>query len=42
MTFFAKLGSLYGRLYLITKPMQVYNETGITVVHKPGKVDGQL
>ena len=38
--FFAKLGSLYGRLNLITKPMQVYNidETGITVVHKPGKV----
>lgn len=38
--FFAKLGSLYGRLNLITKPMQVYNidETGITIVHKPGKV----
>ena len=38
--FFAKLGSLYGRLNLISKPMQVYNidETGITVVHKPGKV----
>ena len=38
--FFAKLGSLYGRLNLLTKPMQVYNidETGITIVHKPGKV----
>ena len=38
--FFAKLGALYGRLNLIAKPMQVYNidETGITVVHKPGKV----
>ena len=38
--FFAKLGSLYGRLNLISKPMQVYNvdETGISVVHKPGKV----
>ena len=38
--FFAKLGALYGRLNLITKPMQVYNvdKTGITVVHKPGKV----
>ena len=38
--FFAKLGALYGRLNLISKPMQVYNidETGITVVHKPGKV----
>ena len=34
--FFAKLGSLYGRLNLLTKPMQVYNidETGITIVHK--------
>ena len=38
--FFAKLGGLYGRLNLINKPMQVYNvdETGISVVHKPGKV----
>ena len=38
--FFAKLGALYGRLNLISKPMQVYNvdETCITVVHKPGKV----
>ena len=38
--FFAKLGALYGRLNLINKPMQVYNidETGISVVHKPGKV----
>ena len=38
--FFAKLGSIYGRLNLITKPMQVYNadETGVSVVHKMGKV----
>ena len=38
--FVAKLGALYGRLNLITKAMQIYNidETGITVVHKPGKV----
>ena len=38
--FFAKLGALYGRFNLINKPMQVYNidETGISVVHKPGKV----
>ena len=38
--FFAKLGALYGRLNLISKPIQVYNvdEIGITVVHKPGKV----
>ena len=42
--FFAKLGSLYGRLNLIAKPMQIYNidETGITVVHKPGKVFSEL
>ena len=38
--FFAKLGSVYGRLNLLTKPMQVYNadETGINVVYNPGKV----
>ena len=42
--FFAKLGSLYGRLNLIAKPMQIYNidETGIMVVHKPGKVFSEL
>ena len=34
--FFAK----WGAFNLINKPMQVYNidETGISVVHKPGKV----
>ena len=38
--FSAKLGALYGRLNLIAKPMQVFNidETGISIVHKPGKV----
>jgi len=43
--FFGKLGSIqcvYGRLNLISKPMQVpvYNldETGVTIVHRPGKV----
>ena len=38
--FFAKLGALYGCLSLIAKPMQVFNidETGISIVHKPGKV----
>ena len=38
--FFAKLGALYGRLNLMSKPRQVYNvdETGVTIVHKPGKV----
>ena len=38
--FFGELGALYGRLNLISKPMQIFNvdETGISVVHKPGKV----
>jgi hypothetical protein len=38
--FFGKLGALYGRLNLLLKPTQVYNadETGISIVHKPGKV----
>ncbi len=42
--FFGKLGSLYGRLNLISKPMNVYNvdESGVTVVHKPGKVVVEL
>ena len=35
--FFGKLGAIYGRLNLISKPMYIYNvdETGISVVHKP-------
>ena len=43
-TFFSKLGAIYGRLNLITKPMQIYNcdESGITIVHKPGKVVAEL
>ena len=42
--FFFKLGPLYGRLNLICKLMQVYNayETGVTVVHTPGKVITEL
>ena len=42
--FFAKLGALYGRTHLISKPMQIYNsdETGVTVVHKPSKVIAEL
>ena len=42
--FFAKLGALYGRLNLVSKPMQVYNidETGISIVHKHGKVVSEL
>ena len=33
-----------GRLNLITKPMQVYNadETGVSIVHKMGKVLAHL
>ncbi len=42
--FFGKVGSLYGRLNLLSKPMQIFcaDETGISVVHKPGKVVAQL
>ena len=42
--FFGKLGSMYGRLNLISKPMQIFNadEAGITIVHKPGKVVAEL
>ena len=42
--FFGKLGAMYGRLNLISKPMQIYNadETGISIVHKPGKVVAEL
>ena len=34
--FFGKLGAIYGRLNLISKPMQLFNcdEMGISVVHK--------
>ena len=42
--FFGKLGGLYGRLNMISKPMRIYHagETGIFVVHKPGKVISEL
>ena len=42
--FFAKLGAIYARLNLLTKPMQIFNvdETGISVVHKTGKVISQV
>ena len=38
--FFSKLGAIYGKLDLFTKPKQVFNvdETGVSIVHKPGKV----
>ena len=42
--FFGKLGSLYGKLNLVLKPMQIFNcdETGITIVFKPGKVIAEV
>ena len=42
--FFAKLGAIFARLNLLSKPMQIFNidETGISVVHRPGKVITQL
>ena len=42
--FFGKLGAICARLNLLSKPMQIYNvdETGISIVHKPGKVVTQL
>ena len=42
--FFAKMEAIYARLNLLSKPMQIYNvdETGISVVHKAGKVITQV
>ena len=42
--FFAKLGAIYARLNLLTKPMQIFNvdKTGISVIHKTGKVISQV
>ena len=42
--FFGKLGSIYGKLNLVSKPMQIYNsdETGVTIVFKPGKVVAEM
>ena len=42
--YFAKIGALYARLNLLSKPMQIYNmdECGISVVHTPSKVITQL
>ena len=38
--FFGKLGAVYVRLNILAKPLQIFNvdETGVSVVHKPGKV----
>ena len=37
--FFGKLGGLYGRLNLFSKPIQIFNldESGISTVYRPGK-----
>ena len=42
--FFEKLGGIYARLNLLSRPMQVYNadESGVDIVHKPGEVFAQL
>ena len=42
--FFGKLGAIYGKLNVISKPMQIFNadETGVTIVHRPGKVIAEL
>ena len=41
---FGKLGALYGRLNLMSKPLQIFNadESGVSIVHKPGKVVAEL
>ena len=42
--FFGKLGAVYGKLNVIFKPMPIFNadETGVTIVHRPGKVIAEL
>ena len=42
--FFAKLGAICARLNILSKPMLIYNvdETGVSVVHKPGKVIAEM
>lgn len=42
--FFSKLGAIYGKLDLFTKPKQVFNvdEKGVSIAHKPGKVLAEL
>ncbi len=42
--FFAKLGAVCARLNLLAKPMQIFNvdQSGVSVVHKPGKVVTEL
>lgn len=42
--YFAKLGAICARLNILVKPMQIFNmdETGLSIVHKPGRVVAQL
>ena len=42
--FFAKLGTLFGRLNLIAKASQIFNadESGVSIVHRPSKVVAQI
>ena len=42
--YFAKLAAVCARLNILTKPMQLFNmdETGLSIVHKPGRVVAQL
>ena len=42
--FFGKLDAICTRLNILAKPMQILNvdETGISVVHKPGKIVTEL
>ncbi len=42
--FFGKLGAIYGKQILTSKPMQIFNsdETGVSIVRKPGKVVTEL
>lgn len=40
-----KLGSLYGRLNMVSRPIQIFNncdETGVTILFKPNKVVAEL
>ena len=39
-----RLGAICARLNVVTKPMQIYNmdETGVSIVHKPGRVIAEL
>ena len=42
--YFSKLGAVCAGLNILTKPMQIFNtdETGLSIVHKPGKVITEL